>query len=31
MNGGTVLIVAGIWVLVQVTRGHALTRLGVIT
>jgi hypothetical protein len=31
VNGGAVLIVVGVWVLVQVTRGHGLTRLGVIT
>lgn len=28
--GGLVLIVAGVWVLVQVTKGQALQRLGVL-
>lgn len=30
MNGGAVLVAVGVWVLVQVTKGHALSRLGVI-
>jgi hypothetical protein len=30
MSGGAVLILAGVWVLAQVTKGHALSRLGVI-
>lgn len=31
MTGGTVLTIAGVWILAQVLRGNALSRLGVVT
>jgi hypothetical protein len=30
VSGGILLIVAGIWVVAQVTAGHALQRLGIL-
>jgi hypothetical protein len=31
LSGGTVLVVLGVWVLAQVTKGNALTRLGIVS
>lgn len=30
-TGGVVLVIGGVWLLAQVTKGHMLSRLGIIS